>query len=70
MASNEAPRSVGALSLAAGGISAVLATRGFFKQRHLAAEAKKAQNVARTTVTPIVPVNGHYGAGLSLTIRF
>ena len=70
MASNEAPRSVGALSIAAGGISALLATRGFFKQRHLAAEAKKAQNVARTTVTPIVPVNGQNGAGVSVTIRF
>lgn len=71
MATGEAPRGIGAVSIAAGGISALLATRGFFKQRHLAAEARKAQSVAeRTTVTPIVPVTGQTGAGLSLSIRF
>ena len=70
MASNDSPRAVGVASIAAGGISALLATRGFFKQRHLAAEARKAQNVARTTVTPIVPVNGQNGAGVSVSIRF
>jgi hypothetical protein len=70
MADGNAPRGVGALSLAAGGVSAFLATRGFFRQRHLAAEARKAQDVARTTVTPIVPVHGQNGAGLSVSIRF
>ena len=70
MATGDAPRGVGGLSVAAGGVSAFLATRVFFKQRHLAAEARKAQNVARTTVTPIVPVNGQNGAGLSVSITF
>jgi hypothetical protein len=71
MATGDAPRGIGAASIAVGGISALLATRGFFKQRHLAAEARKAQSVAeRTTLTPIVPVNGQNGAGLSLSIRF
>ena len=71
IASGDASRTVGALSIAAGGVSAFLATRGFFRQRHLAAEARKAQSVAeRTTVTPIVPVSGQNGAGLSLSIRF
>ena len=71
IATGDAPRGIGAASIAVGGISAFLATRGFFKQRHLAAEAKKAQSVAeRTTVTPIVPVSGQNGAGLSLSIRF
>ena len=71
MANGDAPRGVGAASIAVGSISAILATRRFFKQRHLAAEARKAQSVAeRTTVTPIVPVNGQNGAGLSLSIRF
>jgi hypothetical protein len=71
MATGDAPRGIGAASIAVGGISALLATRGFFKQRHLAAEARKAQSVAeRTTVTPIVPVSGQNGAGLSLSIRF
>ena len=70
MATGDAPRSLGALSIAAGGVSAFLATRGFLRQRHLAAEAKKAQLAARTTVTPIVPMDGQRGAGLSVSIKF
>lgn len=70
MATGDAPRGIGALSIAAGGVSAFLATRGFLRQRHLAAEAKKAQLAARTTVSPIVPVAGQSGAGLSISIKF
>ena len=69
VSTGNAPRGVGALSIAAGGVSAFLATRGFLRQRHLA-EAKKAQLAARTTVTPIVPLDGKSGAGLSVSIRF
>jgi hypothetical protein len=36
----------------------------------LASEAKKAQLAARTTVTPIVPLDGKSGAGLSVSIKF
>jgi hypothetical protein len=70
MATGDASRGVGAMSLAAGGISTFLATRGFLRQRHLASEAKKAQLAARTTVTPIVPLDGKSGAGLSVSIKF
>ena len=70
MATGDAPRGIGALSIATGGVSAFLATRGFLRQRHLAAEAKKAQLAARTTVTPIVPLDGQRGAGLSVSIKF
>lgn len=70
MATGDASRSVGIASIAAGGVSAFLATRGFLRQRHLVAESKKAQLAARTTVTPIVPVAGQSGAGLSVSIRF
>jgi hypothetical protein len=70
MASGDAPRSIGALSIAAGGVSAFLATRGFLRQRHLAADAKKAQLASRTTVTPFVPLDGQRGAGLSVSIKF
>jgi hypothetical protein len=70
IATGDASRGVGALSLAAGGVSAFLATRGFLRQRHLASEAKKAQLAARTTVTPIVPLDGKSGAGLSVSIKF
>ena len=70
VATGDAPRGIGAASIAVGGISTLLATRGFFKHRQHAAEAKKAQNVARTTVSPIVPVNGQNGAGLSVSIKF
>ena len=70
MATGDASRGVGAMSLAAGGISTFLATRGFLRQRHLASEAKKAQLAARTTLTPIVPLDGKSGAGLSVSIRF
>ena len=70
VATGDAPRGVGALSIAVGGVSTYLATRGFMRQRHLAAEAKKAQLAARTTVTPIVPLDGKGGAGLSISIKF
>ena len=70
IASGDAPRGIGAMSIAAGGVSAFLATRGFLRQRHLAAEAKKAQLASRTTVTPIVPLDGQRGAGLSISIKF
>jgi hypothetical protein len=70
MSTGNGPRSVGAISIAAGGVSAFLATRGFLRQRHIAAEAKKAQLAARTIVTPIVPVDGRGGAGLSISIKF
>jgi hypothetical protein len=71
ISNGEAPFSVGALSIAAGGISAALATHRFFRHRHLAAGARKTQSVVqRTTVTPIMPVDGQNGAGLSLSIRF
>jgi hypothetical protein len=66
LATGDASKRVGAMSIAAGGISAFFATRGFLRQRHLAAERKA--DVARTTVTPIVPLDG--GAGLSISIRF
>ena len=70
MTTGDAPRSIGLLSIATGGVSTFLATRGFLRQRHLAAEARKARLAARTTVTPIVPLDGQRGAGLSLSIRF
>ena len=70
ISTGDAPRGIGALSIAAGGVSAFLATRGFLRQRHIAAEAKKAQLAARTTVTPIVPLDGQRGAGLSVSIKF
>ena len=70
MTTGDAPRSIGLLSIATGGVSAFLATRGFLRQRHIVAAAKKAQLAARTTVTPIVPVDGQRGAGLSVSIKF
>ena len=70
IATGDAPSTVGALSIAAGGVSAFLATRGFLRQRHITAEARKAQLAARTTVTPIVPLDGKNGAGLSISIKF
>jgi hypothetical protein len=70
MSTGDAPRGIGALSIAAGGVSTFLATRGFLRQRHLASAAKKAQLAARTTVTPIVPLDGKSGAGLSVSIKF
>jgi hypothetical protein len=70
LSTGDASRGVGAMSIAAGGVSAFLATRGFLRQRHLAAEAKKAQLAARTTVTPLVPLDGQRGAGLSVSIKF
>jgi hypothetical protein len=70
ISTGEAPGTIGALSIVTGSVSAFLATRGFMRQRHLAAEAKKAQLAARTTVTPIVPLDGQRGAGLSVSIKF
>jgi hypothetical protein len=70
MSTGDAPRSIGALSIAAGGVSGFLATRGFLRQRHLASEAKKAQLAARTTVSPIIPLDGKSGTGLSVSIKF
>lgn len=70
MSTGDAPRSIGAMSIAAGGVSTFLATRGFLRQRHLAAAAKKAQLAARTTVTPLIPLDGKSGAGLSVSIKF
>ena len=70
LTSADAPPGMGALAIVTGGVSTFLATRGFLRHRQLAAAAKKAQLAARTTVTPIVPLDGQRGAGLSVSIKF
>lgn len=68
-----APRAIAPLSLLAGSVSAYFATRGMLRHKaYRAAQREAAQQtrVARATVTPILPIPGQHGAGLSLRMTF
>jgi hypothetical protein len=64
----DAPKTLTALTAAAGGVSALIAARGFLRHRQVLSAQRK--TAARTTLTPILPVPGQSGAGLALNVTF
>jgi hypothetical protein len=68
-----APRAVAPLSLVAGGVSALLSTRGLFRHRAYVAAQRDASNrprLSRASFSPIVPIAGVSGAGAAVRIAF
>jgi hypothetical protein len=68
MRDRDAPRTLTALSAAAGGVSAIIAARGFLRHRQVLSAQR--QNTTRASITPILPVPGQSGAGVALNVTF
>ena len=70
---NGAPAVVAPLSLIAGGVTTYLSTRGFLRHRLFASaerETARSHGIARAAISPILPVAGSNGAGVSLRLSF
>ena len=70
---NSAPAAVGPLSLIAGGVTTYLSTRGFLRHRLFVSaerETARSSGVARAVISPILPVAGSNGAGVSVRLSF
>lgn len=68
-----APRAIAPLSLLAGSVGAYVATRGMLRHnanRAARREAAQPARVGRAMVTPILPISGQNGAGLSMRLSF
>ena len=61
-----------ASSLVTGGLTMLVSTRGFLRQRELEVARRDAERArsASTTISPIVPLDGTRAAGVSVAIRF
>jgi hypothetical protein len=68
----QAPPAVAALSLAVGGMSTLLASRGFVRHQRLVSQERsaRAREGIRIGVTPILPVTSQSGTGLGVRVTF
>lgn len=68
-----APPAVGALSLAVGGLSTFLSSRGFVRHQRLVASERRAtreREAARVSVAPMLPISRRGGTGLAVRVAF
>jgi hypothetical protein len=68
---NDMPRALSVGSVAVGGLSLALSTRGIMRHRQLASAPPKPEQraAAEVSVAPTIPLNGG-GAGMTLSLRF